>query len=552
MLKNARDIVAVIASGTGPIVAASDGSCTNAAKLALGSCSIEPLPGDDASNWPPGHPGFTQVADDLRVLVEFLRHTLMDAALHGNLASVPEGQSTIRAVRGLCSAVGRPLPRDLSLPLRSSLPAGADCPSRFRLDGGVSVSLLHLAAEEGPYKKAAQDAVMDTITHTDRLHNLLQRESSDPIIAAHLDQLTAGSVSGKRRYIPLHGKHFNDIPEGETRQVMHDLARICLVAAALLLKAAGFPDSVKPNQNSLAILIGDSQLQLAHFDVMKLLQLIMLLTPGYCPLVQVAPVDSTIDSESSDALRRRISSLSDESTPDLLTINGRSVSRVEASAYMSSAARLLRNAGDATQYDHVRKGLCAPGTGNIFQSAELHCGPGPVPGFSDGTASAESCREQEASLYRDKLPAAAVLVSNPSRMTSPRMSLFCTLSTPEDEKWRNPDGSVGLSMFHYENTGATQNREDVTRDILGLHKGLPLCYIRLFGEGYGKELVGFLDAGSDKRIVVAALYHAWSNGEIEYIRLISAAFPAAFSGQDPRTRDAHDGLELARRLAQRE
>ena len=129
-----------------------------------------------------------------------------------------------------------------------------------------------------------------------------------------------------------------------------------------------------------------------------------------------------------------------------------------------------------------------------------------------------------------------------TRVTPPRISLFCTLKQAADEV----TGRNVQSLFRPANTNSRQYREDVTRDLLGMHAGLPRCYIRLFEGGYGHELAGFLHEHTDKRRVVDALFRAWQQRNAEHIRLVSAAFPAAFSGDAPRTRDASDGLHLAR------
>ena len=160
------------------------------------------------------------------------------------------------------------------------------------------------------------------------------------------------------------------------------------------------------------------------------------------------------------------------------------------------AEKLLRCPGDdAAYYPHVRPGLCAAGTSTIISSGWPHGGPDKVDGFSD--ASLEERQHMERNLY-SALPVVKEHVARKGRMTPSRMSFFCTLTTADDEVWHHPLGTTSISMFGRPNSTSKQNREEVTRDVLGMHAGLAACYIRLFAAGYGDELTGFLDRGTDK------------------------------------------------------
>ena len=583
MLREALAIIECVASGSGPLAAASPGTVRRADAL-LGVCPLPPCilrhaaPADDPV-LRPTHPDFKVTADALSRMLNFLSDEVSVDEVLEALKKCDDGSTFLTSVRQLCGHAGYHVRHSRDGANNVIPPAGPDTPVGRFGTSAVVVSLVLLASGSGPFAVEAKAAVLAILVAVDTFNDLLEQESTNELVKSHLEVALDGEIIGNRRYLPLHGDRYNSIPKGDVRNAVYELKRVCALAIAVILRVGGFADGNTPDLDSMTILIGDAKEQLQHFDVLFLRQLVMLLSAGLSTLV--FPVLPRALCETSDMAMRRIGAMCNETVPRLTHRGEFRISHFESLVYVTNACGLLSSTSPShrgdLQYSHLIDGVCPAGLAGIIESSGLHNGPGPkaisTTELLPVTASDSSSAIVETPAIRTDvpisrntpaflalevesykcLPDAVTHVSKSGRTTAPRMTLFCTMK-PSDIEYRK-----GKAMLCREgDTNSEQHREEVVLDNLGLYDSLPACYIKCFERGY-REMPRFLYYADSKRYrITYALLKAWTqskDGNNEFaadgrrkIVLISAAFRAVFAEEAPASRYAEEGLRLAEEM----
>ena len=578
MLREALAIIERVAAGSGPLAAASPGTVRRADAL-LGVCPLPPCilrhaaPADDPV-LRPTHPDFKVTADALSRMLNFLSDEVSVDEVLEELKKCDDGSTFLTSVRQLCGHAGYHVRHSRDGANNVIPPAGPDTPVGRFGTSAVVVSLVLLASGSGPFAVEAKAAVLAILVAVDTFNELLELESTNARVRRHLKAALDGEIIGDRRYLPLHGVKYDGIPNGDVREAVYELKRVCALAIDVILRAGGFADGNTPDLDSMTILIGDAKEQLQHFDVLFLRQLVMLLSAGLSTLV--FPVLPRALCETSDMAMRRIGAMCNETVPPLTHRGEYRISHFESLVYVTNACGLLSSTSPShcgdLQYSHLIDGVCPAGLAGIIESSGLHNGPKAIttellPVTASSSAIVETpvirtdvpiSRNTPAFLALEIepykcLPEAVTHFSKQGRTAAPRMTLFCTMK-PSDTEYRK-----GKAMLCREgDTYSEQHREEVVLDNLGLYDSLPACYIKCFERGY-REMPRFLYHADSKRYrITYALLKAWTQskhgdrdlaaGGRRKIVLISAAFRAVFAEEAPASRNAEEGLRLAEEM----